>query len=261
MKQSRPSLAILNEDYPKVRDIQNIQETDGLINYLLTILNIKVSSKDEADDLKIQMLVVSDFIKTKFGTLTIPEIKEAFKMFVAREFPGIKVFRILDCVSIGQVLNAYIDYRNENLRTYEQKKKSLLEAPKSISEEEKKNIREQFLKMIFEDLKAKAYSDDAHRLYDELDALGKIKISDIDKKILYRKEEEKFFQNEKMDIRNRSAGFKAQRLMKDLNSKSGKPIEQVKNKCKSIVVSEYLCKHLESFEEFKKAVQDDFSGV
>ena len=49
--------------------------------------------------------------------------------------------------------------------------------------------------------------------------------------------------------------------MKDLNnkSKSGKPIEQVKNKCKSIVVSEYLCKHLDSFEEFKKAIQDDFS--
>ena len=66
-KQSRPLLATLNEDFKKLKEIINVEETDSLINYLLTILNIKVSNEQDAKDLQIQMLVVSDFLKSKFG--------------------------------------------------------------------------------------------------------------------------------------------------------------------------------------------------
>lgn len=101
------------------------------------MMNIKVSNDTEKKDLQIQMLVVMDFIKSKFGNLTIPEIKEAFKMYVAREFPEIKVFRILDCVSVGEVLDAYKSFRNESLRVYSQKKTALLNTPKKVTQEDK----------------------------------------------------------------------------------------------------------------------------
>ena len=259
MKQSRPSLAVLNEDFPKLRDINNTQDTDGLINYLLTILNIKVSNEDEAQDLKIQMLVVSDFLKSKFGSLTIEEIKEAFKMFVAREFPEIKVFRILDCVSIGEVLQAYIEFRNESLRNYEYQKKVLLESPKEVTDNDKKQIREQFLKMVYDELKLKKFSSDSYLLYDDLDVLGKIKISDIDKKIIYKQQQEKFFKQEKIEISTKYSGTRRILEINNLTEKvmQGKPIEKVKNICKSIVASEYLCKYLDDFETFKKVFENE----
>ena len=63
LMQSRPLLAIINEDYPKIRNVSNIEENDGLINYLIVLMNIKTSSQVEKQDLEIQMIVALDFIK------------------------------------------------------------------------------------------------------------------------------------------------------------------------------------------------------
>jgi len=251
--QSRPSLAVLNEDFPRLRNIQDVKETDSLINYLITILNIKVSSQEEADDLKIQMLVVSDFLKTKFGHLTIPEIKEAFKMYVAREFPNIKVFRILDCPSIGEVLQAYTDFRAEALRKYSQQKTALLQAPSGPTEEDKKKIRNQLVDIIFDDLKKQGYSNDAYFLYDELYDSGKIKVTDLEKKILYKKELQKYSSEQRIEI-EKNGHISKNSLLKELKAKveSKNPILTVQNRCKSILASEYLTRNLEDLESFRK---------
>lgn len=251
--QSRPSLAVLNEDFPRLRNIQDVKEIDSLINYLITILNIKVSSQEEADDLKIQMLVVSDFLKTKFGHLTIPEIKEAFKMYVAREFPNIKVFRILDCPSIGEVLQAYTDFRAEALRKYSQQKTALLQAPSGPTEEDKKKIRNKLVDIIFEDLKKQGHSNEAHFLYDELYDSGKIKVTDIEKKILYQKELQKYSSEQRIEIERKGLASRSI-LLGELKSKidSKNPILTVQNRCKSILVSEYLSRNLEDLESFRK---------
>ena len=104
LSQNRPAIAVLNEDFQKLRE-SNANDLSALINYIIIILNIKVEdSKEEIQRMNQQMVMVGDFLRTKFGHLTIPEIKEAFKMYLAREFPNIKVFRILDCPSIGEVL-------------------------------------------------------------------------------------------------------------------------------------------------------------
>lgn len=258
MTQSRPSLAVLNEDFPKLRSVTDIKETDALINYLITILNIKVSSQEEADDLKIQMLVVSDFLKTKFGHLTIPEIKEAFKMYLAREFPNIKVFRILDCPSIGEVLQAYTDFRAEALRRYSQQKTNLLQAPTGPTDEEKRNIRKDLLKIIKQDLEANGHSNDAHFLYDELYNSEKIKVTDLEKKILYKKELQKYNSEQRLEI-EKSGSLSKNSLLKELKNKieSKNPILTVQNRCKSILVSEYLVRNLEEFENLKKALEDE----
>jgi hypothetical protein len=219
-------------------------------------LNLKVSSEDEERDMQIQMLVVKDFITSKFGSLTIPEIKEAFKMYVAKEFPQIKVFRLLDCVSVGEILDAYIDFRNESLHVYMCKKIALLNAPTQPSDEEKKKIREQFLKLIFDDIVNTGFSSDAFRLFFELEESGKLKISEIDKKILYRQELEKYIPIEEERIKARGGYGVAKKLteFKQL-VESKKPISHVQNICRSISVSNYLKKYISDFETFKKAIE------
>lgn len=204
------------------------------------------------------MLVVSDFLKTKFGYLTIPEIKEAFKMYVAREFSHIKVFRILDCPSIGEVLQAYTDFRAEALRKYSQQKSNLLQAPTGPTDEEKRNIRKDLLKIIKQDLEVNGHSNDAHFLYEELYNAGKIKVSDLEKKILYQKQLQKYNSEQRNDI-ERSGLVSRTKLLEELKAKieSKTPILTVQNRCKSILVSEYLLRNLEEFENLKKALEDE----
>jgi len=220
-------------------------------------MNIKVSNENEKRDLQVQMLVIMDFIKTKFGNLTIPEVQEAFKMYVAREFSEIKVFRILDCVSVGEVLDAYKTFRNESLMVYSRKKSDLLNAPKEVTEEQKQKIREEFLKSLFDDLKTEKFSTDAWLLFEELEVSGKIKLSNDDKNLQYKTEELRYIKNlEEAFIKNPHSSvckndlYSAKELIKQ-----GKRLTSVKNRCRSIAVSEYLSRFCEDFEEFLKAVK------
>ncbi len=219
---------------------------------------MKVSNEDEEKDMQIQMLVVKDFVTSKFGSLTIPEIKEAFKMYVAKEFPQIKVFRLLDCVSVGEVLDAYIDFRNESLRVYTGKKMDLLNAPAKPSDEEKNKIREQFLKLIFDDIIQTGFSNDAFRLFSDLENSGKLKISDIDKKILYKQELEKYIPAEEERIKM-GRGFAVAKQLAEFKNQvsSNKPIVHVQNICRSISVSNHLKKFTVDFETFKKEIEDE----
>lgn len=252
---SRPTLAILNEDHPKVKNIESKQETDELINFLVTILNIKVSSKEEELQLDKQMILIFDLIKTKFGSLTIPEIKEAFKMYVAKEFSEIKVFRMLDCISVGEVLNAYKDFRNESLRIYDSKKKKILEALPEVSEIQKNEIRERFLKSIFSELTEKSFSSNAWHLFSKLEEDGKLPMSLQEKKTLYFQQLRIYEIEEKADIRGKH-GINAKAFLRDLNNQiTGKgTVGSVVNKCRSITASNYLKNHIQDYEIFKTAI-------
>lgn len=255
---SRPTLAILNEDYPKVKSIESKQEINGLLNYLITILNIKVSSDEEKLQLDKQMVLIFDLIKSKFGNLTVPEIKEAFKMFVSGEFPDLKVFRILDCIVVSDVLNAYRDYRNESLRSYDQKKKLLLEQPNPKSEQEIKETQDALYKMVFQELKSSGFSPDAWLLYDDLINNGHIVISDQEKKDLYAKQAKIHLVEAVNDSKNKhfnSAKF----IIDEIKNKieKGKIIRPVANKCKSIIASNFLKNYLNNFDEFRNKLQNE----
>lgn len=146
---TKPTLAKLNEDYPKIKTIQNVSEIDNLMNYMISVLNIKASNNDEVSELEKQMVLVLDLIRSKFGNLTIKEVEEAFKMYVAREL-DIKVFRLLDCVSVGEILNQYTNFRNESLRVYDQKKQQIKNrlpemTPEAKDEIVKAGINERFV--------------------------------------------------------------------------------------------------------------------
>lgn len=255
LESSKPILAKLNEDYPKVKSIIDLSEITDLMDFLLRILNIKTSSQDDQDNLDFQMPIILDFIKTKFGILTIPEIKEAFKMYVANEFSGIKVFRILDCIVVGEILTAFVNFRNESLRLYDSKKRMLLEAPPEVSEIQKNDIRERFLKSIFNELTEKGFSQNAWHLFEKLELSGKIKISVEDKRTLYFKELRNYEIEEKAEIRGKyTTNSKA--FLRDLEDKiKGKgTIGSVVNRCRSITASNYLKNHIQDFETFQKEI-------
>lgn len=252
LSQNRPVIAVLNEDFPKLRE-SGANDLSALINYIIIILNIKIEdSEEEVKRMNQQMIMVGDFLRTKFGYLTIPEIQEAFKMYVAREFSHIKVFRILDCPSIGEVLQAYTDFRAEALRRYSQQKSNLLQAPPGLTEEDKKKIRNQLIDIIFDDLKKYNHSNDAHFLYDELYDSGKIKVTDLEKKILYQKELQKYSSEQRIEIEKRGLASRT-KLLEELKTKieSKNKILTVQNRCKSFLASEYLIRNLEEFEKLK----------
>jgi len=138
LKQSRPLLAKINEDFPKIRTVNNCDE---LINYLITLFNIKISSETDKKDLDIQMLVIFDFIRSEFGFLTTEEIKEAFKMYVGKKFGHKDIFRVLDTIVVADVLNCFVDFRSDSLRSYNQKKQMLeLSEQNALSNSEKDEI-------------------------------------------------------------------------------------------------------------------------
>lgn len=135
----RPNLAIISEDYPKIKT-ESVQNVTGAINFILALLNIKTPDLlDDVDAHDEQMSFVGMFIIKEFGFLTVPEIKEAFRMYASRKLPNVRVFRILDCVSVGEVLNAYTEYRREALATYSSQKAHVATLP-DISETAKEQI-------------------------------------------------------------------------------------------------------------------------
>lgn len=88
----------------------------------MDILGIK-SLDEDLDEHNRKVKFIFEFIIAKFGSLTIPEIKEAFKMYVAKDFGHTDIYRNLDSIVVSDVLNCFIDFRGEKLRAYNQKKR------------------------------------------------------------------------------------------------------------------------------------------
>lgn len=132
-------LAILNENYPKMRTLKLLSDFDELSNFLLDILGIK-SLSDNLLEHNSKLKFIYEFLIESFGFLTTEEIKEAFKMYVSKKFGHKDIFRILDSVVISDVLNNFIEFRSDSLRNYNQKKELLLQDKNDLSEIEKDKI-------------------------------------------------------------------------------------------------------------------------
>lgn len=242
----RPLLAKISEDFPKIKK-ENIQVIDGTINYLFVLLNIQFKPEEKAYR-DTQTLVLSEFLLDRFGNLTLEEVKQAFKMYAAKEFPELKTFRILDCISLGEVLSAYIDRRNKELHVYSQKK--LIRKQREIgfnpSEEQKAENRTMNLQLLFESLKSKGTDYSAFIYYDELKAKGKItqeealKFYDLEAK-LYKLE----LKAEAID--NPKRRFTINSILEKVKSSKWDPV--IVSRTKSTAVSKYLMQ-FETLESF-----------
>ncbi len=139
------------------------------------------------------MFVILDFIKSKFGFLTIPEIREAFKMYVAKEFGHKDIYRQLDTLVVSDVLNHFVFYRGEKLRSYNQKQQILLQKKENeISTEEKEQIAINGINRVFTEFKeTKELVEPSFWVFDYLVEKGLIKLASDKQPLLKKYYEEK----------------------------------------------------------------------
>jgi len=246
----------LKEDNPAWLQTEP-QEKEDCLNFMLEILNIKISDPDEQDSINRQLILIADLIGRYYSKMTIPEIKEALRMYAFKKFTNIKVFRLIDCVSVGEILSAYIEFRNEVTQPFLIERQKLQIEQNNFTENDKKNIRENFLKTIFDDIVLAGFSSDAHHLFLDLEKSGRIKITVEEKKKMYKQQLNKYIPENKKEIRSKDP-LLIKNLLDDFNKKidSGKPLVFVSNRCRSIIVSDYFKKYTTDFETFKKEINE-----
>lgn len=244
-----PYLLLLKEEGLSWKN-ENLESKELTIEFILNLLNIKVSDEISEDSLNIQLALVNSLINDFFGKLTKEEIKEAFKMYVARKFPDIKVFRMIDCVSVSEVLNAYIEYRDKSIAPFIEKRKILLNAPKEKTEAEKQQIFKDFVTMVYNEIKENEYSSDAWQLFSILESCGVINISDDEKKLMYKKELALYVPNERNKIKLQNPiNYKSAISDFEKTYMNGNKSTYVKNRCRSILVSKFIHDNIKSLDE------------
>lgn len=203
------------------------------------------------------------FISTSNFKITAGEIYLAFKMALSREIldsngKEIDLFPELSNNATGKVIAAYLRFKNQNDSYQRAKDKlKLLNTPnKEMSDEERKKIKTDFLKIVFDEIVLNGYCNDSHHLFLELERSGKLNISIEEKKKLYDEQLKLHIPIQKEEIRTKNS-LSAKHLLKDFQDRidSGKPLTAVVNKCRSITVSNYLKDYIKDFETFKKVFE------
>ncbi len=224
--QGKPKMASLRDDFKKIRE-SSLDDISDVLNYLIELMNIKTDINDLIQ-MNRKMLIVADLIRTKFGHLTGEEIKEAFKMYVAKEFPHVKVFRILDAISVGEVLNSYTTLRNEKLKQYNNRKSIEYTEPE-YTQDQKEQIYLEWEKDFLQRFKDGGRVSDAHLMYSRLDIVQNLE----EKKKLYERMKQQYLS----DTRMKSAAKYTELIDNPVKLKKHATIQ---NMCKSFLVLEYL---------------------
>ena len=249
LEQKKPYLLTLKENNVKWKQ-GILEEKEDCLNYMVEILGIKVASDEEQDSINRQMVLINDLISRYYQNLTAQEIKEAFRLYVFKQFAEVKVFRLIDCVAVGEILNAYIEYRNQIIEPFLIKRQNLLNAPAEKTIEEKEKIFNDFVKMIFDEVSEKGYCQEAWYIFKNLEEKGKINFSNEEKQSLYLKELAIYVPEERKRImKNNAYNFKAKLNDFEKTYQNGKRPVYVKNRCRSILVSKYIYESKIEFEE------------
>ena len=226
-----------------------------LTNDIIRLLQVREKNSEMAKDWLLFLTTTP-----KFKNIRPTEVYEAFRLAMSRELKRSDGtdFNLLPELSINttsEVLNQYMAYKKQNPEYNEAKTKLLSYTPvEGPTEEEKAKIREDFLKSVFDDIAEREHSNDAWLLYDDVKA--KLPQDDQQKKNLYKQQEHIYITELKQDV----AKNEGRRSFKDTleaakeNVSKGKHLGVVINRCKSIMVSNYLKQFKSDFENFKEAI-------
>lgn len=229
----------------------------NLADDVMRLLNVRERNSEMAKDWLI-------FISTSNFKVTAGEIYLAFKMAISREIfdtngKEIDLFPELSNNTTGKVISAYLRHKKESLRYQlsKDKLKALKTPVNEITEIEKENLLNRFHKMIFEEIKETGFSGDAWHLYSHLESLGKINPSAEEKKKLYQEQLRKYELDEKKRIKTKFKHADAIPHLDQLVAKitGKKPLESIKNNCRSIVASNYLQQFATDYETFKTQIK------
>lgn len=200
------------------------------------------------------------YISTSTFRITPGEIYTAFRMAIDGEILTSKgdlfeLFPELSIITTGRILQAFVEQKKLNNDSYQRSKEKLktIYNKQTVTESEKKEIRLNLLKIIFDELSETGTSDKTHLLFSELEERGVINISIDEKKETYQRELKKYIPAEINEIRTKRA-MNARTLLKEFNQKieSKEPIVAVQNICRCIYVNRFLKNYLQSFDAFKE---------
>lgn len=176
-----------------------------------------------------------DLIFSKYDFLTLEEIEYAFKH---DRFSGdpIPHFQLFNAEYVAKVLKRYTDFRRQMRTEHASKLKEPTPDP-IITDEMRAQIREKFLKFLFEELKKEGFSDSAWLVYDDIKEKA-----NVSREVLIRLFKIQSLKFQKTKRIRKLQGYKAT---------SG----SVENACRNIVACNYLKNYLTNYETFKNAIQ------
>lgn len=230
-----------------------------LANDVMRLLNVREKNESMVDDWLL-------FISTSNLKVTAGEIYLAFKMALSREIldssgKEIDLYPELSNNTTGKVISAYLIHKKDNYQYQlaKDKLKALKSPINEITDAEKQKLHEDFIKVIFKDISENGFSSDAWHLYDDLESSYRINPSVFEKKVLYKQQLKVYEMEEKAFISSKYDSYIVKTHLKSLQDKiTGKtPIESVSNKCRSILVSNYLKNFVSDFETFKKQLTNE----
>lgn len=237
-----PTISFLKKTYEleKIKDkIENVKTDLGII---LTRIHGEMGFKSEID--QFTKKDIGKMILSYYNTLSFEEIYKAFELerFGLYE-DKTEHFQLFDSNYVSNILKKYKNWK------IEQKRVLNIEAPKTEIQLDKNKVRLDFLKLVYSELKNDGFSSVAFHLYDKLES--KINATDKQKKEMYQQQLKIYEVEEKQYISNRGLQMKTLllELKNKIESKAG--VEFVKNRCKSMLVCQYLEQFIsESENEF-----------
>lgn len=245
-----PLKSFVTETY-NFQKIKSFELGDNLFDAIgLTISKLHAMSgvKSEISDLAKQDLL--KLFLSYYKELSFEDIYKAFELERFKLYSEeTKHFDLFDSNYVAEILKKYKNW------LIDQKKVLQVSAPKPIVKIDKEQIRNEFLKTVFDDVLKSGFCDMAHLLYDELVFKRKINPTADEKRELYAKELAIHIPIEKENLRTRNPhGFALLIKNFQLEIDSKQQITYVANRCKSLLGSEYLKLHIADFETLKKAI-------
>lgn len=233
----------------KIKEISKEPRFNDLLGAMFTKISVLAGIKGEIDQFTKQD--ISKMILSTFKELSLEELHKAFEL----ERYGVyddktDHFQLFDANYISQILKKYKKWKAKE-RLELNISQPVLEI--KISEVEKSELRENLLKMIFEEIRENEFSSDAWHLYSDLEVSGKLKTTKEEKSKLYKEQLKIYELEEKSLIRKKYDSMVSKTYLKLLVDKitSKNPVESVSNKCRSIIVSNYLQPFTIDYETFK----------
>jgi hypothetical protein len=224
----------------------------NLVDDVMRLLNVRERNAQMSKDWLI-------FISTSKFKITAGEIYLAFQMALSRDIlddkgKEIDLFPELSNNTTGKVIFAYLRHKKESnaYQLSKDKLKSLKSPENSFTEKDILQIREDLTLSVFNEIVKTGFSCDAHHFFADLEAKGKIDLDGAGRKVLYKRQLRNYEIDEKAFIRGKYKADLSQRYLNELMDKitGKKPVESVANKCRSILVSNYLYA-FRNYEKFK----------
>lgn len=172
-------------------------------------------------------------IMMKYSHLSLEEIDYAFRHDRYSGSP-IDHYQLFNAEYVAKVIERYISFIRQ-VRIDNNLKLSEAKPEPEKTEEEKNEIHYEFLNHVFQELTDEGFCDSAWLLWDDIK--NKINISVDVQKRLFRIQTKKFLKSKP----------KKHLITEGENG-------TVKNTCRSIVVGNYLKKHISSYDDFVTAI-------